>query len=73
MKGLRHEVRTLEIALTGQFCKDMVLKASGEVAEVDFGRRAMWARFRRSVSATPWWNCAKKEKISCLIEGQKDL
>ena len=61
------------MALTGQFCKDMGLKALGEVAELDFGRRAMWARFKRFVSATPWWNCVKKEKLSCLIEGQNVL
>ena len=54
MKGLRREVRTLAIAFTGQFCKDIGLKASGDVGEADFERRAMWARFRRSVSATPW-------------------
>ena len=35
MKGLRREVRTLATTLTGPFCKDIGLKASGEVEEVD--------------------------------------
>ena len=49
MKGLRRKVRTLATTLTGQFCKNIGLKASCDVVEADFGRRAMWAQFRRSV------------------------
>ena len=73
MKGLRSDIRTFATALTGQFCKEIGLNAPGEMEEVDFGSRDIWARFKRSVSAIPWWNCVKNEKITGLIEGQKDL
>jgi hypothetical protein len=49
--------------LTGQFCKDIGLKASGVRASSFLGIRTIYALLRPSRSICPLWNWRKSSRI----------
>jgi hypothetical protein len=70
MKGCSLFVSTFAIAFMGQFCSEIGLKASGEFAASDFGKRIRKARFILDRSADWLWNWWKSSNISDLIDYQ---